>query len=104
MSKEATWHEEMKPVRIIWGDSVGAAEGWMDEGLVAQYIVKMKEDGLSVETIGFIEYEDDNLLIIAQSRHGKNRHNMLTIPKVSIKNMCTVKWEEAPSGILEWQS
>lgn len=60
----------MRLVKVTWIDSgLFLEEGWAP---IEDYIVKAREHGLTVETVGLLAYEDGEMLAIGTSRDTGN--------------------------------
>lgn len=74
----------MKIVRISWYDSAGVPATWMTPDQVEEYIDNMPE---IIDTVGFLIHSDKEKVVVAQSWHDENRHNLMAIPKKCIIGM-----------------
>ena len=71
-----------KEVKVTWVDSSSFGGAWMDKDEIKNTPMKY------CQTLGFLIYEDDNIIKVAQSISEDLVMNIMIIPKVCIKSFC----------------
>lgn len=86
--------KEDQIVRVLWMDSAGNSGNWYDPHELSDYIQHHRTPPL-VATVGYLHFQDPQVVVVSQSKHGDMTHGVVAIPAGAVKDIEELKVVEA---------